>query len=236
MQRHEQVIQLSDHVKNKLKSYGYSPISASLINKSDECIDSNDDNNSVFLSPPETANRERSDICTTYEMTQPSGLLFTDKKISNNGNVSVLQENYRKQKECQECIRRYHKLLFERQQTIRLYEENKKLNEQLRLSVLLNHQYKEDIQQLKYYLRKMNSHLCDYQINFNQLQQKIVSQKTINLKINEEKKVEIDDDEQDMTIDHLKRLQYEIQMYNRLVAAKQEQEEKRLQNQIGFFL
>ncbi|CAF3529212.1 unnamed protein product [Rotaria socialis] len=232
MQRHEQVIQLSDHVKNKLKSYGYSPIPAPLINQPDEFLDSNDDYNSVFLSPPETANREHRDTFTIYEMTQPSGLLFTDKKFSHNGNVSVLQENYRKQKECQECIRRYHKLLFEHQQSIRLYEENKKINEQLRLSVLLNHQYKEDIQRLKYYLRKMNSHLCDYQINFKQLQQKIVSEK----KINEEKKVEIDDDDQDMTIDHLKRLQYEIQMYNRLVAAKQEKEEKELQKQIGFLL
>jgi hypothetical protein len=118
---------------------------------------------------------------------------------------------------------------LERQRLLRLYDENKKLNEQLRSSASLNQRYKDDIQKLRYHLTKVNSHLYEYQINFDQLKQKIVSEKKTNPKIDEEK-----EDKQDMTIDHLKRLRYEVQMYNRIVAAKQHQEEKNEQKQIDF--
>ena len=86
--------------------------------------------------------------------------------------------------------------------------------------ILLNHQYEEDIQRLKYHITKVNSHLYEYQINFDQLKQKIVSEK----KIDQETK----EDKQDMTTDHLKRLPYEVQMYNRILAAKQQQEHEQL--------
>jgi hypothetical protein len=39
MQRHEQVIQLSDHVKNKLKQHHYPSSPSPFINSSDEFIE-----------------------------------------------------------------------------------------------------------------------------------------------------------------------------------------------------
>jgi hypothetical protein len=47
MQRHEQIIKLSDHVKNKLKQQKYSSIPSPSINLSDEFIeiDSSDEDN-----------------------------------------------------------------------------------------------------------------------------------------------------------------------------------------------
>jgi len=47
MQRHEQIIQLSDHVKNKLKQYQYLTATSSFINSSDEFVEINstDDDN-----------------------------------------------------------------------------------------------------------------------------------------------------------------------------------------------
>lgn len=50
MQRHEQVIQLSDHIKNKLKQSQYSPVPSPLNNSSDEFADyngSNEDENGI---------------------------------------------------------------------------------------------------------------------------------------------------------------------------------------------
>ncbi len=41
MSHHEQVIQLSNHVKNKFKKHQYAPISSPLINSSDEYIEVN---------------------------------------------------------------------------------------------------------------------------------------------------------------------------------------------------
>jgi hypothetical protein len=68
----------------------------------------------------------------------------------------------------------------------------------------------------------MNSRLYEYHINFDQLKQTIISEKKTSPKIDEQKDEE---DKQDTTIDHLKRLRYEVQMYKRIVAAKQKQEE-----------
>jgi len=47
MQRHEQVIELSDHVKNKLKQHHQLPAASNFIDSSDEFIEinSNDDEN-----------------------------------------------------------------------------------------------------------------------------------------------------------------------------------------------
>ncbi|CAF3445168.1 unnamed protein product [Rotaria sp. Silwood1] len=225
MQRHDQVIQLSDHVKNKLKQYQYPTESSSLINSSNEYKETNDtsnDNDSLHFTSSENVTRPRHDTFTTYQVTQPSELFFTEEKSNQITNVSVLQDEYKKQHECQECIRRNHIIHIERQKCLRLYEENKKLNEQLRSSILRNNQYEKDIQKLKYHLTTMNSHLDEYQTSFDQLKQKIVSEKKTTSKIDKEKQIETDEDKHDMTSDHLKRLRYEIQMYNRLVAAKQQ--------------
>ena len=175
--------------------------------------------------------RLRRDTFTTYQVKQSSGSFFTDRKPHQNLTVPILQQKYKKQQECQECIHREHIIRFERQKLLRLYDENKKLNEQLHSSTLLNQQYKDDIQKLKYHLAKVNSHLYEYQINFDQLKQKIVSGKKTSPKITEDKEEE---KEEDTTNDHLKRLRYEVQMYNRIVAAKQQQEQKNEQYKIDF--
>jgi hypothetical protein len=174
--------------------------------------------------------RPRRDTYTIYEVKQSSGPFFTDRKSTQNRNTSILQEKYKKQQECEECLRRDHIIHHERRDLQYLYNQNKKLTNQLRSYILLNHQYKDDIQKLKYHLTKVNSHLNEYQINYDHLKQKIVYDKKPNPKIDEE---EEEQDTQDDT-DHIKRLRYEIQMYNRIVAAKQKQEEKTEQNQFDF--
>ncbi|CAF2981015.1 unnamed protein product [Rotaria sp. Silwood2] len=237
MQRQEQAIQLSDHIKNKLKQHHYSTESSSLINSSNEFKETNDNSNdhdSSLFASFENVTRPRHDTFTTYQVTEPCELFFTEGKSNQTANVSILQEEYKKQHGCQECIHRNHILPLERQKFLRLYEENKKLNEQLRASILRNHQYEEEIQKLKYHLTKINSHLYEYQINFDQLKQKIVSEKKTNPKIDKEKQIETDEDKHNMTSDHLKRLRYEVQMYNRLVDAKQQQEQKMIQKRLDF--
>lgn len=190
---------------------------------------------SVFL-PSENTARERRDTYTTRNMNQPSDIAFIDRKFNYNKNTSVLQEIYKKQDRCQECVHRHQTIQYERQQRLYLYEENKRLTEQLRSSKQLNRQYEEDIQNLKYYLKRMNSYLYEYQFNFDQLKQKIASDKKTNPKINEEKQVEIVEVKQDTIADHLKRLRHEIDMYNRLVAAKQQQEQKNIRKNIELLL
>ncbi|CAF1003601.1 unnamed protein product [Rotaria sordida] len=239
MQRHRQVIQLSDHVKNKLNQHHYPTESLSLINSSNEFPETNntnDGNDSLHFTSSENVIRQRHDTFTAYQVTQPSELFFTEEKSNPITNISILQEQYKKQHECQECIRRNYIIHFERQKFLRLYEENKKLNEQLHLSIQHNHQYEEDIQKLRYYLKKMNSHLYEYQINFDYLKQKIISEKKTNSKIDKEKQIETDEDKYNMRIDHLKRLRYEVEMYNRLVIAKQQQqqEQNNIQKKIDF--
>jgi len=173
---------------------------------------------------PDNVNRTRRDTFTTYQLKQPSASFFTDRNLNQSINISVLQDKYEKQQtpQCQECVHRDHIIHSERQHLLRLHDENRKLDEQLRSSILLNRQYENDNQKLKYHLTKMNSRLYEYHINFDQLKQTIISEKKTSPKIDEQKDEE---DKQDTTIDHLKRLRYEVQMYKRIVAAKQKQEE-----------
>ena len=52
MQRHKQIIQLSDHVKNKLKQHQQQPVQSSFINSSDESIEVNstdDDDGKLYF-------------------------------------------------------------------------------------------------------------------------------------------------------------------------------------------
>ena len=242
MQRHEQIIQLSDHVKNKLKQHKRSSIRPSFIDSSDEFIeintiddddddDNSKDNFSSRLPSPDDMTRQRRDTYTIFKVKQPSDLFFTDRKPELNQHNSLLEEKYKQQKECEKCIRSNRIINLQRQDLIRLYNQNKQLNHQLHSSILLNHQYKNDIERLKHHLTKVNSHLYQYQTNFDDLKQKILSDKKTHPKIDEEEEEEEEEeerDEEDITIDHIKRLRYEIQMYNRIVAAKEKNEQKQI--------
>jgi hypothetical protein len=71
-------------------------------------------------------------------------------------------------------------------------------------------------------------------MNLNHLKQQIVSDKKASPKVDEEEEEEEEEEEQqqedkqEVTSNHIKRLRYEIQMYNRIVAAKQKQEQKQI--------
>ncbi|CAF1303701.1 unnamed protein product [Adineta ricciae] len=220
MQRHEQIIELSDHVKNKLKQHHSPAVSSPFITSCDEFVevDSTDDGNDSLLVTSDPVNRARSETFTTYRVDQPSAAFFTYEKSKPPSHISVLHEKYAKQHVCEACVHRDHIIHYERQRLLRLYEENKQLHEQLNSSRLLNQQYENDIEKLKIHLRKVNSHLYEYHVTYDQLKQKIV----------EEKKQDEHEDKQESTMEHLKRLRHEVNMYNRLVAAKQQHEQRRI--------
>jgi len=181
--------------------------------------------------PPENITRQRRDTYTTFDVEHSSGPFFTDSKPNENATVSVLQEEYKKQQQCEKCLRRDRIIHLQHQDLIRMHNQNKQLDHQLRSSILLNHQYENETQKLKHHLNKINSHLYEYQMNYDHLKQKIISEKKTNPKIDED---EDEQEHEDETIDHLKRLRYEIHMYNRLVAAKEKQEAKNEQKQMHF--
>ncbi|CAF0980826.1 unnamed protein product [Adineta steineri] len=238
MQRHEQIIQLSNHVKDKLKQHQYPSSPSPLINSSDEFIevntsdddDDDDDinnNNSLLITSENVNRRRRRNTFVTYKTKEPPESFFTDgKSHPNPNNISILHEKYAKQQQCQECIQHKHIVHYERQRLLRLYDENRNLTEQLRSSVLLNRQYENDIFKLKEHLRIVNSHLYEYHINFDELKQKIESEKKTTPKIDEE--VQEEENKHDTTLEHIKRLRDEVHMYNRLVNAKQQEEQKKV--------
>lgn len=222
MQRHEQIIQLSDHVKNKLKKHQHLPSSASLIDSSDEFIEiaSTDDDNgktsTVVLirtnlsliesnsSPLEQETRPRCSTYTIQQVKQPSARFFTDR----NGHVPMVKEKYRKQ--CEDCLRRNRLIDLQREDLLRLYNQNKRLNHQLGSMVLQNRQYQQEIDRSK-------DQLKECQKNLHELQKKLSPDSQID--DNEEE----EEDGEENPVDHIKRLRYEMQMYNRLVIAKEKQ-------------
>ena len=86
--------------------------------------------------------------------------------------VLYFEKNTKKQQECEECLRRNRVIDLQRQDLIRISNQNKQLNHQLRSSILLNQQYESESQKLKHHLNKVNSHLYEYQRNFDHLKQK----------------------------------------------------------------
>jgi hypothetical protein len=168
-------------------------------------------------------NRARGETFTTYQLNQPSQSFFTAGKSKQLVNVSMHHpaDKLTKQPHCQECIHRDRIIQYDRQRLLRLYDENRQLHEQLRSSASLTRQYENDIQKMKQHLKKVNAQLYEYHLSYDQLKQTIALEK----KRDEEKEEE---DKQQATMEHLKRLRYEVDMYNRLVAAKQQQEHKRV--------
>src|SRR5690348_10373393 len=88
--------------------------------------------NSSHVTSIENETRPRRDTYTTYEIRQSSGAFFTDRIPNKNPSTSILQEKYKKQQECQECIHRDRIIHRQRQDFLRLYTQNKQLANQLR--------------------------------------------------------------------------------------------------------
>jgi hypothetical protein len=160
MQKNKPIIQLSDHVKNKIKSHRITSFSVSSeeLNLSDN---TDNDNDSLISISPQKLVRKRRSTCVTYQIqSQP---VFTEKS--------------RQTQLCQECLRRENLIQTEHQNLLRIQKENKNLSEQFRSLILLNQQYEEENIRLKQYLTKLNTHLQEYQMNFNLLRQKMISEK-----------------------------------------------------------
>ncbi|CAF0791590.1 unnamed protein product [Rotaria sordida] len=211
MQHHKQTIQLSDHVKNKIKYHQPTPLSRS----SNELTtsDNTDDDNEIFISSsPQKFYRKRSLTFTTDEVLQPSKseYLLTDKKNNFQQN-RILQ----RQTLCQQCIRYKNLLHNEHQYLFGTYQKNRKLTEDLRSTISLNHQYQKENAKLKQHLTKLNAHLEEYKRNFNLLKQKIILEKT-----NQSK--------QEVEVDQLKRLRHELHVYQQVIASKRQEEEKNI--------
>ena len=155
----------------------------------------------------EQKTRARCKTYTIYETKQPSAEFFTDR----DGSIPVLKEKYRRQqRQCDDCLRRNRLLELQREDLLRLYNQNKRLNHQLGSAVLQNRQFKSEIEKLK-------ENLSECRTNLHDLKKKILSQP----KTEDEE----EQNEEELTMDHLKRLRYEMQMYNRLVAAKDKSEQ-----------
>ena len=173
------------------------------------------------FSPPTERDRPRRATYTIYEMKQPSSDgFFTERNVYN--------ERYSKEKPCAECYRRNRIIEHQKQDLSRLYEQNKLLKHELRSTISINQQYEHDLTKLKHHLNKVNSHLYEYQTNFDGLKQKILSDKK---KYSKENHDDEHESEEETTVDHIKRLRYEIQMYNRIVAAKEKEQDKHQQKQ-----
>ncbi|CAF0790589.1 unnamed protein product [Adineta steineri] len=210
MEHHKQTIQLSDHVKNKLRLYQPTPMSLS----SDELALSDNSDDDVFLgsSTPEGPHRRRSSTFVTYEIRPPS----KTQSVPSNKNIhSKVNLSPKSQESCSECQRRENVLHNEHERLLHVYNENRKLNEQLRLATLTNHQYQEENSKLKQHLTKMNTHLKEYQVNYDLLKDKLTLEK-----INQPK--------QNIPTDPIKRLRHELQIYNEVIAAKQQKEQEQI--------
>lgn len=162
----------------------------------------------------EQKTRPRCKTYTIYQTKQPAREFFTDL----NGDTPILQQKYQRQQQqqqrrCEDCLRRNRLIELQREDLLRLYNQNKRLNHQLGSAVLKNRQHENEIEKLK-------EHLSEYQRTLRDLKQKMSSE----TKPDEEQ----EQDEEILTMDHLKRLRNEIQMYNRLVAAKDKSEQNEL--------
>ena len=157
----------------------------------------------------------------TYRVDRPRESLTGEKKPNTPKHVSSIRMAT---DDCEQCQELEYLLQVEQQRVEIFQHENQKLIHQLRKSIQQNYEYEYENEQLRSRLKKMNSHLYQHQRNFDGLKQKIAVEKKTNPKLIEEN----DEDQQEKTSEHLKRLRYEVQMYNRLVAAKENEEERRV--------
>ena len=191
MQRQKQVIELSEHVRNRIDQHHHQAGRPSS-NTSEEMYES---------SNIEDEEEDQDDT------RPPAESFLSEQRAMGAESVSYLQENYERQRQCRECSRRAHLLHVEQQRLQRASRENQKLHEQIRSSIALNRHYADENRRLKAHLDKINTHLYQYQLNFDQLKQKIQTNPK-------------NEDEEQMHVDHFQRLRHEVEMYNRHVAAK----------------
>lgn len=118
----------------------------------------------------------------------------------------MMKEKYREQ--CEDCLRRNHLIDLQRDDLLLLYKQNKRLNQQLGSIVQQNRQYQQEIE-------RMRGELKDCQKTIVKLQQNLAPESQTDEEEGEE--------EEEDPVDHVKRLRYEIKMYNRLVLAKEKQ-------------
>jgi hypothetical protein len=194
MEQHKQIIQLSDHVKNRIKFHQLTPLSFS----SDELILSDGTDSTT----PQNCFRKRRSTFITYQVQQPSQsvLSFRDKRI-----------NSKQTQLCQECLQRENLIQIEHQRFLDIQKENRKLSEELRSTVLLNQQYQEENFRLKQHLTKINHHLREYQMNFDLFKQEIILEKNNKSK-------------EDVENEQLRRLRHELRVYSQVIANKRNEE------------
>ncbi|UJR16322.1 hypothetical protein I4U23_003228 [Adineta vaga] len=218
MQHSKQTIQLSEHIKNKLRQQQQQQPTPLSLSSDNLTLSDNSDNDDVFLSassPEKTTLRRRSSTFVTYELRAPSKSqsLHSARTIPSKINSAFKTSKAT----CQECHRRENLLRNEHQRLLHVYNENRRLNEQLRSVALINHQYQEENSKLKLHLTKVNTHLKEYQVNFDLLKQLMIVDKHNKSKSN----LPNGDDQ-------LKRLRHELHAYNEIVAAKQQQEKQEI--------
>lgn len=120
-----------------------------------------------------------------------------------------------RQGSCQECIHRQNLIHNGNQHLLRAYNENRRLTEELRSAISLNHKYEEENEKLKQHIKKMNAHLEEYKNNFNQLKQKYMLEKN-------------NQSQKDVDANHLRRLRHELNIYRQVVASKQQEDQKNI--------
>jgi hypothetical protein len=200
MHRQHPVIQLSNHVKTRLERHHRSQPRRPLSNASDDIYDTSSiDDSNDRLGSFQWASADD-------EQQQPAESFLSKKQAMPNESLSYLEEKYAKQKPCRDCSRRAYLLQVEQQRLDRVSHDNQKLHSQIRSSIALNRHYADENRRLKSHLDKINTHLYQYQQNFDRLKQKIVSHPK--------------SEEEQIHVDHLQRLRHEVEIYNRHVAGK----------------
>ncbi|CAF3165182.1 unnamed protein product [Rotaria socialis] len=211
MQHHQPIIQLSDHVKSKIKDREPGSFSRS----SDELIlsDHTNEDNESFRSPSlQHLYRKRSSTFITRHTQKPS---IPEYAIVNKRNSCQSIRTPQRQEPCQECFHRQNLIQSANQQLLRAYSENRRLTEQLRSFISLNRQYEEDNLKLKQHLMKMSAYLEEYKTHFNQLKQTFIAEKNNQV-------------QQGFDNDQLRRLRHEMHVCRQVVASKQQEEQKNI--------
>ncbi|CAF1469492.1 unnamed protein product [Adineta ricciae] len=204
----QQTIRLSNHIKNKLRQHQITPLSLS---SSDLTLSDNSDDDDATSAREKIAQRRRSSTFITHQ-TRPQSKAQSLHSI--NSIQSKPSSPLKSAKAtCQDCHRRENLLRNEHERFVQICNENRRLNEQLRSAVIANHHYQEENTRLKLHLNKVSTHLREYQVNFNLLNQQLTAQKNNKCILNGS-----------TSVDQLKRLRYELNAYNASVAIKQQQD------------
>ncbi|CAF1472174.1 unnamed protein product [Adineta ricciae] len=207
----QQTIRLSEHIKKKLRQHHITPLSLS---SSDLTLSDNSDDDDVFLvtsAQEKTAQRRRSSTFITHQIRSQSKAQSLHSIDSTQSKPSSSLKSAKAT--CQDCHRRENLLRNEHERLVQICDENRRLNEQLRSAVMANHHYQEENTKLKLHLNKLSTHLREYQVNFNLLNQQLTAQKNNKSILNRNTDAE-----------QLKRLRYELNAYNESVATKQQQD------------